>query len=219
MPPKEPEWPHLDSYKGYIGLANSGKEQPLTMHADRFEYNYAYGNAAYSKGEVFLAQLGYLIGQNNLEKTIKKYYTDYKFSHPTPNDIKNVAQKISGANLDWYLNEWSQTTNKIDYAFKDLKSENGKANLVLERLGNLPMPVEVLVEYTDGTVENIYIPLTLMRWSKPTTKPTTETKPWDWAYPTFTITLQKDASQVKKVTIDPTEMTADVKRDNNKKEF
>ena len=34
--------------------------------------------SAYRKGEVFLAQLGYIIGQGNLRKTIKKYFEDFK---------------------------------------------------------------------------------------------------------------------------------------------
>jgi aminopeptidase N len=41
----------------------------------------------------------YLIGKENVMKTLKKYYSDFKFKHPTPNDIKRSAERISGANL------------------------------------------------------------------------------------------------------------------------
>ena len=68
------------------------------------------------KGNIFLSQLEYLIGKENLMKTIKRYFADFKFTHPTPNDIKHTAEKVSGANLDWYLTEWTKTTNTIDYA-------------------------------------------------------------------------------------------------------
>ena len=44
--------------------------------------------------------------------------------HPTPNDIKRVAEKVSSANLDWYLNEWAQTTNTIDYSIKEVSDAN-----------------------------------------------------------------------------------------------
>jgi hypothetical protein len=59
----------------------------------------------------------YLIGKENVMKTLKKYYSDFKF-HPTPNDIKR-SERISGANLDWYLTDWTQTTNTIDYGIKE----------------------------------------------------------------------------------------------------
>ena len=61
--------PFVGSYRGYYYLAKSGKEQPQTTHADRYNSNMPYGQAAYSKGAVFLAQLGYIIGQENLMKT------------------------------------------------------------------------------------------------------------------------------------------------------
>jgi aminopeptidase N len=55
----------------------------------------------------------YLIGKENLMKTLKKYYSDFKFKHPTPNDIKDLPKEFQ-ENLDW-LTDWTQTTNTIDY--------------------------------------------------------------------------------------------------------
>lgn len=112
--------PSANAYRGYIYLANSGKEQPLTTHADRYMYNEAYGISAYSKGQVFMAQLGYVIGKDNLKKTIKQYFKDWAFKHPTPNDFIRVAEKVSGLELDWYLTDFAQTTNTIDYAVKSV---------------------------------------------------------------------------------------------------
>jgi hypothetical protein len=215
LPPKTPENPFEDAYNNYIYLAKSGKEQPLTTHADRYDVNMAYGIGAYSKGEVFLAQLGYLIGQENLKKTIKRYYSDYKFTHPTPNDIKRVAEKISGANLDWYLNEWAQTTNTIDYGIKEVAIEtNTKVTLV--RKGRMPMPLDIIVEYTDGSKEFFYIPNTLMRWEKPNPYSqinSTVLKGWDWAYPTYSFEISK--TNIKSITIDPEQHMADINKEDN----
>ena len=49
----------------YFRLVSSGREQPQTTHADRYTYNRAYGASAYSKGEIFLSQLEYVIGKEN----------------------------------------------------------------------------------------------------------------------------------------------------------
>ena len=118
---KPSENPFAGSYRGYqYLLIKSGKEQPQTTHSDRYEFNSAYSIAAYSKGSIFLSQLGYIIGQDKLMETLKKYYTDFKFKHPTPNDIKRTAEKVSGLQLDWYLMDWTQTTNTIDYAIQEV---------------------------------------------------------------------------------------------------
>src|SRR5690606_6253022 len=41
--------PFKNSYRGYQYIVQSGKEQPLSTHADRYAYNAAYSVAAYSK--------------------------------------------------------------------------------------------------------------------------------------------------------------------------
>ncbi|OIQ41391.1 MAG: peptidase M1 [Bacteroidetes bacterium MedPE-SWsnd-G1] len=198
--------PASGSYRGYISLANSGKEQPLTTYADHYKYNSAYSAAAYSKGAVFLAQLEYVIGKENLEKTIHKYFEDFSFKHPTPNDIKRTAEKVSGMQLDWYLNEFAKTTHTIDFGIKVVANKN----ITLERIGKMPMPVDVTVNYTDGTSEDFYIPLQMMLGQKPTQA--TVLSNWAWVHPTYTIKASKD---IKSVEIDPSQLMADVDRTNN----
>ena len=200
--------PTASAYKNYIYLAKSGKEQPLTTHADRYTYNQAYSISAYSKGEVFLAQLGYVIGEDNLKQTIKKYFEDFAFKHPKPLDIIRTAEKVSGLELDWYLIDFAQTTNTIDYAVKNVEGNS----ITLERVGLMPMPIDLTVTYTDGSTEDFYIPLQMMRGEKPTKA--TIINDWAWAYPTYTFTTKK---AVKNVQIDSTEMMADIDKTNNSK--
>lgn len=210
--------PHTDSYRGYFSLVKSGKEQPQTTHADRYDENRPYSIQAYSKGNLFLTQLEYLIGKENLMKTIKRYFADFKFTHPTPKDIKHTAEKITGANLDWFLTEWTQTTNTIDYGIKSVTEEGTSTKVTLERIGRTPMPLDVFVIYEDGTKEIVYIPQTLMRWEKPNQYPTesnTTLKGWDWAYPTYEFILKKSKSSVKNITIDTYEQMADINKVNN----
>lgn len=197
---------HSGSYRNYIALANSGFEQPLTTHADRYVLNQAYGIAAYSKGAVFLSQLEYLLGRDLLEKVIKEYYNQWKFKHPTPNDFIRVAEKVSGAELGWYLIDFGQTTNTIDYAVKSIEG----STLTLERVGLMPMPIDAEVTFVDGSTDMVHIPLRMMRWIKPNAQ---NVQPnWAWAMPTYELTLNKP---IAKVEIDPSQLLADVKRENN----
>ncbi|MBP6372525.1 MAG: M1 family metallopeptidase, partial [Ferruginibacter sp.] len=53
---------HTGAYNGYYRLVQSGLEEPLTTHADHYNSNFAYSIASYSKGEMFLEQLGYIVG-------------------------------------------------------------------------------------------------------------------------------------------------------------
>ena len=215
---KKVENPFAGAYKSYYSMVNSGKELPQATHADRFDENRVYSIASYSKGEIFLAQLIYLIGKDNLMKTLKKYYSDFKFTHPTPNDIKRSAERVSGANLDWYLTDWTKTTNTIDYGIKAVTENGDKTTISLERIGRMPMPIDLLVEYTDGTMESFYIPLRMMNFEKENPTPAikrTVLADWAWAFPTTEFTIEKPKSSIKKITIDPSGLMADVKQENN----
>ena len=205
-------------YQGYMQLALSGIEQPQTTQADRYAHNSAYGASAYAKGAVFLSQLGYIIGEDNLKKTIKRYYDEWKFKHPTPNDFKRVAEKVSGIQLDWYLNDWTQTTNTIDYGIKEVTEDNGKTLITLERVGQMPMPTDLYIEYGDGSIESFYMPIRMMRGQKGNpidSMPRKVMPDWPWTNPTYTITIEKPMSEIKSVKLDITKLMADVNPSNN----
>jgi hypothetical protein len=212
---KDDENPFLSSYNNYFYMVTTGKEQPQSTHADRYDENMVYGISSYSKGTVFLTQLGYLIGAENMMKTLKRYYHDYKFTHPTPNDFKRTAERVSGAVLDWYLVDWTQTTNTIDYGIKNI-DDSGK--ITLERIGRTPMPLDILVVYEDDSMESFYVPNPLMRFEKENPYPQikrTVLKDWDWAYPTYEFSLSQGKAKIKSMLIDPSGLMADVNKENN----
>ncbi len=198
--------PNANGYRSYFQIVKRGIEEPLTTHADRFNTNTAFSIGSYTKGSMFVSQLNYIIGEENVRKFIKKYFTDFKFKHPTPNDVKRVAEKVSGLELDWYLNEWIETTHTIDYAISKVENKT----ITLNRIGQMPMPIDITVTYVDDSVENFNIPLRMMRGNKPTTA--TILKDWTWAHPTYTFSTSKE---IKSVEIDPSQLMADIDRGNN----
>ena len=210
--------PIQSSYNAYYKLVESGKEQPLTTHADRFDENRSYSIASYVKGELFLSQLEYLIGRKNLEKTIKRFYSEFQFKHPTPNDIKRTAERVSGAILDWYLVDWTQTTNTIDYGINEIIEDATSTKITLQRIGRMPMPIDLTIDYNDGTTENFYIPLRMMNFEKENPTPNikrTILKDWAWGNLNYDFVIEKPKASIKKITIDKSGLMADVKRENN----
>ncbi|MEG2101064.1 MAG: M1 family metallopeptidase [Flavobacterium sp.] len=210
--------PFVGNYKAYYSLVNSGKEQSQTTHGDRYDENRPYSISSYVKGSIFLSQLEYVIGKDNVDETLKRYFNDFKFKHPTPNDIKRTAERVSGAELDWYLIDWAQTTNTIDYGIAAVADNAGKTTVSLERIGRMPMPIDLKVEYTDGTSENFYIPLRMMNFIKPNPNPNekrTVLEDWAWAQQNYSFTIDKNKTAIKKITIDPSGLMADVKQTNN----
>ncbi len=200
------ELPNESDYNRYFYLVNTGQEEPLTTYADHFEYNFSYGVSSYNKGSIFLSQLGYVIGKENLDNTLLKYFEDFKFTHPTPNDIKRTAEKVSGIQLNWYMNYWVNSTKVIDYAVHSIIDQT----ITLERKGTMPMPIDLMVTYQDGSSEWFNIPLQMMYGHKPTEAKVLDC--WSWVNPLYTIKTQKKVSHVQ---IDPKNLMADIDRVNN----
>jgi hypothetical protein len=213
---------HRDSYAGYFALAKSGREEPMTTHADHYNTNYAYSLASYTKGAVFLEQLGYIVGAPMRDRILLSYYRQWRFKHPNPNDFMRVAEKESGLQLNWYQMYWVNTTKTIDYGIDSLWEEGGATNVRLKRIGQMPMPVDVKLTFKDGSSEWHYVPLNLMfgeKEAEPGQTPRVVYPGWKWTHPTYTIATKKRLTDVVTVEIDPSQRMADIERKNNKLEL
>ena len=203
------------SYGGYYALASSEKEEPLSTHADHFSTNFAYGLGSYHKGAVSVAQLGYLIGQDKLGEGLRRYYYEWRFKHPDQNDFIRVMEKVTHLELDWYYEYWINTTHTIDYAIADVEKSGKQTKVSIDKIGIMPMPLDITVTLTSGEVEHHYVPLDLLRGEKSTSYDKTVHRDWGWVRPNYELTLDIPKGKIEKIEIDPSKQMADVDQGNN----
>ncbi len=214
-------WDLRDDYAGYLNLARSRFEEPLTIHADHYNTNFGYSAAAYAKGAVFLGQLGYILGEATRDSILLEYYRQWKFKSPNPDDFVRVAEKVSGIELDWYKEYWVYSTKTIDYKIDSVWQNESGTNIRVYRSGAMPMPVGVTVTFKDGSRETHYIPLNLMYGSKPAegegewiSYPAQR-----WTHRSMVVTSKKGLKEVASVEIDASQRMADIDRRNNRLEI
>ncbi len=218
---QEKGFEQLDSYNGYLSTVKSGKEEPLITHDDHYNTNYAHFNV-YSKGAVFLEQLGYVIGAPVRDKLLLEYYRLWKFKHPTAGDFIRLAEKTSDMKLDWFKEYFINTTRTIDYAIDSLWEEGGKTKVRISRQGLMPMPIDLQITFRDGSREMHYVPLDLMYGQKANENDSIQRfsyEAWKWTHPTYVIETSKKLKDFTIVEIDPSLRLADVERRNNKLEL
>jgi hypothetical protein len=209
---------HESSYAAYFGLLSRGLQEPISQHADHYTTNLAYKVAAYAMGSIFLEQLKYIIGEENFYKGMRAYYNTWKFKHPEPNDFIRVMEKTSSLDLAWYMSYWINTTKKIDYAIKNVIEVDGATFVSLERVGEFPMPVDLIVTLKNGSKEMYYIPINETLGNKPADTKTIQRidlDAWPWVYPNYTVNLQHKVEEIASIEIDPSQRMADVERKNN----
>ncbi len=210
-------FPFEGAYKGYGNLVKSGKEEPLTTLADHFNTNFGYSLGSYVKGQVFLSQLGYVIGEDALAEGLLALYDRWKFKHPHVNDVVRVFEEVSDIELDWYQQYWVNTTKTIDYAIDTVVNSAGSTTVTLSKNGLMPMPIDLTLTKTDGSVMRYNIPLVSMygKKAKDGDKSFTYLDPWPWTNPSYEVKLPIDLNMITRIEIDDSMRMADVFRENN----
>jgi hypothetical protein len=208
---------HAGSYGNYYYLVKQKLEEPLTTHADHYNTNLGYNINSYSKGAVFLEQLGYIVSDSVRDKILLEYYRLWKFKHPNAADFMKVAQDVSGIQLDWYKEYWVCTTKSIDYSIDSLWEENDVSKIRLRRIGQMPMPVDLQLTFKDSTKELHYVPLDLMFGIKSTENSEVRIvhNEWNWTNPTYVVEFKHPLHELILAEIDPTKRMADVDQKNN----
>ena len=115
------------------------------------------------------------------------------------------------------MTDWTQTTNTIDYAVKEVAAIEGKTKVSLERIGSMPMPLDILVSFSNGEKKVFYVPLALMRGEKqnPYSFHWEVLNDWPWAFPDYSFVIDKSIDEIESIIIDPSFYMADIDRENN----
>ena len=210
------DFPFENDYKAYIRFIKSVYFEPMNIHADHYNTNFAYSRVAYTGGEVFLKQLEYIIGKKAFDKGLLDYFNKWKFKHPNPNDFIRVMEKSSGLLLHWYLQDFVRSTKYVDFAIDTVYSESNKTIVVLKNKGSLHMPVDIEVELTTGEKLYYNIPKTIMYGNKK--DDIFEFKilsPWPWVQEKYSFSLDYSIDNIKSIKIDSSLRMADVNREDN----
>jgi len=102
----------------------------------------------------------------------------------------------------------------IDYSVNSVYGADGKTKIVLKRIGQMGMPIDLRVVLGSGNSLDYNIPMTKMRGSKPLNN-STLLESWSWAKPYYEFWIDVDSSRISKIVIDPKNEMADINRSNN----
>lgn len=209
--------PHRRSYNNYLQTIREQTPEPLTTPADFYHTNRMYGVNAYSKGVVFLKQLEYIVGEEPFYAGMKRYFREWQFKHPTPTDFRKTMEKESGMLLDRYFDLFLGTNKTTDYAISEVKEEKNKTKILLQNIGQLPMPVEMAIIDKDSNLTIHYIPMDGM-YGRKKFKAGLEVKTypaWPWTHPYYELMLPLAKSDIIAITLNPQGHVADTDENND----
>ena len=138
------DYKHKAQYEfGYLINAARGRDQAIeTPAADYTEIN--YGGIVYHKTALVFDYLLAYIGEEKFDKAMQRYFEEWKFKHPQPEDLRKILEEESGKNLSWFFDDLINTTKLLDYKIlKAKKQENGTYDVTLKNTGGISAPLNI----------------------------------------------------------------------------
>lgn len=213
---------HVSAITNVLAVHEYGLFERFNTPSDWFRSNTGYSAAAYSGGRMLLDMLGYVISDSLRDVFLLDYYDRFRFRHPNPYDVEKVAEDVSGLRLDWYFEQVIDSEWKVDYAVDDVRTrrENGQwvSDIVLERRGDLALPVDLVITFEDGSHQWVTVPLGVMQGQKPVPEDWITADPWLWTFPEYELSFTHQQRPIR-IEIDPALRTPDVNRLNNTNRF
>lgn len=84
----------------YFALNTLPMEKPVNTGSTTFSNEEEYAMVAYLKTATWMHLLRSSLGEATFMKAIQAYYDDWKFKHPTPEDLQRSFEKVAGRPLN-----------------------------------------------------------------------------------------------------------------------
>jgi hypothetical protein len=218
-------------YWGYLRDAIKGEDATLNTHSDDFGSALNHGGGyshVYYKTATMLYNLQYVLGDSLFLGAMQHYFNQWKMCHPYIEDFRNAITQHTKTDLNWFFDQWIETTKRIDYEVTEVELEktlfdkNGKeeANRVYEieflRKGEMQMPIDFTVTLKDGSVFKYTIPNTYFSKQEKNITVLPIWRGWGKLNREYEAEIVLPAkAEIKNVVIDPTNRLADIDQRNN----
>jgi aminopeptidase N len=193
-----------------------GNDTPLNVHSDDFNGALGHGGGyrnVYYKTATMLHNLQYVLGDELFLKAMKFYFNRWRICHPYTEDFRQAIIDAAGTDLNWFFDQWIETTKAIDYKLGKIKKKKNNYSITFIRKGEMQMPIDFRVVSKNDSVYDFHIPNT---WFVKQTKATVLPKWYGWGkiQPEYTALINVPGG-VKSVSIDPSGRLADIDQRNN----
>ena len=183
--------------QAYLSVYQSGQEVEMMRHGDLYPNRGTFGVATYMKTAAVLDALRAVLGEETFMRAYREYGRRWQWKHPTPYDLFNTFNSVSGRDLSWFWRSWVFETWPLDQAVASVTAGGGGADIVIEDKGLVPMPAMATVTYEGGRTEVLTVPVER------------------WLSGARTATLRATGGVVTRVELDAAGAYPDVDRANN----
>ncbi len=140
---------------GWIKDASQEEDIPIITPSNILN-GAGLGNNEYGKASLGYLAVKDLLGDVLFKKCLHEYMNRWNGKHPTPWDFFYSFNDAAGKNLNWFWHNWFFTNGFIDLAVDKVAKEKKGYTINLKNIGGFVAPVDMMVEYVDGSKETLH---------------------------------------------------------------
>ena len=192
--------PANDRHRAANRLTSPDLEIVMSSAANMKENN--SGTLCYSKPSVALQILReQIIGKERFDYAFRTYIDRWAYKHPQPDDFFRTMENAAGEDLNWFWRGWFTNNWRLDQGIRSVlyKKNNPTlgAEITIDNLDKMVLPVIVEIKPKRGTVKRIQLPVEI--WMRE--------KSW---------TFKSDTNEeIESITLDPDHVFPDYNEANN----
>jgi len=146
----------------YNLMAGTSDDVPLFVSAYLTRGN-VYKNYSYIRSAVAFYMLENYIGRDTFRMAIRNFVENWQYKHPTPYDLFTIIKNTSQRDIDWFVDLWFYSFGWPDLAIGDVTKTGYTVKMEVKKVGLLPVPVLVELDYLSGDKEYISFPVELWK--------------------------------------------------------
>jgi hypothetical protein len=140
----------------YLIAAKNNTDQNIELPSEDFT-RLNYGGILYNKAPMMLAYLKNYLGDSIFERAMKRYFKEWHFKHPYPEDFKKIMLEESGKDLNWFFDKGLNSNTKIDFKIQSVKKQQDVTQVHTSSRTNFTGPIPVSACIDDSIVQTRWI--------------------------------------------------------------
>jgi hypothetical protein len=178
--------------------AQSGRETEVpVMIPSFFLHGSSYHMASYTRPAIAYHHLREMLGDKIFLYAFREYISRWNGKHPIPYDFFFTFNDVTGEDLSWFWKPWFFEWGYPDLAIKEVNLIDTKVIVIVEKMGNIPIPVFLSITFEDESEKAVY----------------KSARVWKEGMKTVSLVVEAD-KKIKKIEIG-NENIPDLKKDNN----
>ena len=140
----------------FMQMVRTNRDQALNEPKDVLLKFNANISGKYKAG-IGLKYLNDFVNEGIVEKTIKEYLKNSKLKITTSSDFENLLEKNTDKNVNWFFEDYVNSTKKIDFRIKNIVKTEDSVTFTIKNKRKNDVPISLFTLKNDSVISKTWV--------------------------------------------------------------